>query len=571
MILFSCVRWKNFLSTGQNFTEIFLDKNPTTLIVGENGSGKSTLLDALTFSLFGKPFRNINKPQLINSINEKNCVVEVEFVIGKKHYLVRRGIKPNLFEILCDGKLINQDAKSRDYQEYLEKNILKMNYKSFTQIVILGSSSFVPFMQLKAIDRRAIVEDLLDIQIFSTMNQILKNKSSENKNELKNNDVQIELNEGYIEMQEDYISKIKQNTNDLINANKNNILESEKQIESYQIKIKDLSIEIEKLRNKIDDDDKIRKKHFKLEKFSEEIKKNISKIDQEIHFYSNNTDCPTCKQFINDEHRSCEINNKKNKKNELYSAISKLNNEFDNSLKRIDEITKIQDQIANLNSEISKHNISISALNQYLLKINDEITQLSTKGSNFKESSQKLKDFYKNKKNLEDNKEKLINQKDLYEIASSLLKDTGIKTRIIRQYLPIMNKLINKYLSSMDFYVSFNLDENFNETIKSRFRDEFTYSSFSEGEKSRIDLALIMAWRAVAKLKNSMNTNLLILDEVFDSSLDTEGTEDLLKILTSLGKNTNIFVISHKGEVLMDKFRSVIRFDKIKNFSRISK
>jgi len=571
MILFSCVRWKNFLSTGQNFTEIFLDKNPTTLIVGENGSGKSTLLDALTFSLFGKPFRNINKPQLINSINEKNCVVEVEFVIGKKHYLVRRGIKPNLFEILCDGKLINQDAKSRDYQEYLEKNILKMNYKSFTQIVILGSSSFVPFMQLKAIDRRAIVEDLLDIQIFSTMNQILKNKSSENKNELKNNDVQIELNEGYIEMQEDYISKIKQNTNDLINANKNNILESEKQIESYQIKIKDLSIEIEKLRNKIDDDDKIRKKHFKLEKFSEEIKKNISKIDQEIHFYSNNTDCPTCKQFINDEHRSCEINNKKNKKNELSSAISKLNNEFDNSLKRIDEITKIQDQIANLNSEISKHNISISALNQYLLKINDEITQLSTKGSNFKESSQKLKDFYKNKKNLEDNKEKLINQKDLYEIASSLLKDTGIKTRIIRQYLPIMNKLINKYLSSMDFYVSFNLDENFNETIKSRFRDEFTYSSFSEGEKSRIDLALIMAWRAVAKLKNSMNTNLLILDEVFDSSLDTEGTEDLLKILTSLGKNTNIFVISHKGEVLMDKFRSVIRFDKIKNFSRISK
>lgn len=557
------------MSTGQNFTEIFLDKSPTTLILGENGSGKSTFLDALTFSLFGKPFRNINKPQLINSINEKNAIVEVEFVIGKKHYLVRRGIKPNLFEIMCDGILINQDAKSRDYQEHLEKNILKMNYKSFTQIVILGSSSFVPFMQLKAIDRRAIVEDLLDIQIFSTMNQILKNKFSENKNDLKNNDVQIELNDGYIEMQEDYISKIKKNTNDLIESNKKNIEDSNNQIKSYNIKINDLSNEIDDLQNKIIDVDKINKKYSKLQKYSDEIKRNINKVDQEIVFYTKNADCPTCKQSINDDHRSCEISLKKNKKDELVNAVKKLDFEFENTINRMNEINDVQNQINELNSQISKHNVSISALNQYILKINDENIQLSKKGSNHKESIQKLKEFQKSKKLLEEQKENLINQKDLYEIAGSLLKDTGIKTRIIKQYLPIMNKLINKYLSSMDFYVSFNLDENFNETIKSRFRDEFTYSSFSEGEKSRIDLALIMAWRAIAKLKNSMNTNLLILDEVFDSSLDADGTEDLLKILTSLGKNTNIFVISHKGEVLIDKFRSIIKFDKIKNFSRI--
>lgn len=570
MILFNTVRYKNFLSTGQNFTEIFLDRSSTTLIVGENGAGKSTMLDALTFALFGKAFRNINKPQLINSINEKGAIVEVEFTIGKKHYLVRRGIKPGIFEILCDGKLVNQDAKARDYQEHLEKNILKMNYKSFTQIVILGSSSFVPFMQLKSSDRRAIVEDLLDIQIFSTMNQLLKGKVSSNKNELKDNDVQIELNESHIEMQEEYISKMKQNNDELIESNRKNVEDSEKQIQSYNIKINDLSAEIEKLQEQISDSEKTQKKYQKLQRYNDEIQKNVRKVEEEIAFYSENTDCPTCKQSIDEEHRSCEIGAKKDKKNELLDAISKLDMEVQSTLTRMDEINSIQSQINNLNSEVSKHNVSISALNQYVGKINEEINQLTQKGADVSESVEKLKNYQKNKKILQEKKEQLINQRELYDIAATLLKDTGIKTRIIKQYLPIMNKLINKYLSSMDFYVSFNLDESFSETIKSRFRDEFTYASFSEGEKSRIDLALIMAWRAVAKLKNSMNTNLLILDEVFDSSLDSEGTEDLLKILNSLGKETNIFVISHKGEILMDKFRSIIRFEKVKNFSRIA-
>jgi len=569
MIFFSKIRWKNFLSTGQNFTEIFLDRNPTTLILGENGSGKSTMLDALTFSLFGKPFRNINKPQLINSINEKNAIVEVEFTIGKKNYLVRRGIKPNVFDILCDDVLVNQDAKSKDYQDHLEKNILKMNFKSFTQIVILGSSSFVPFMQLKAPDRRAIVEDLLDIQIFSTMNQLLKFKISDNKTELKDNDVQVELNQSHIEMQEEYISKMKENNEELINTNRKNVEDSEKQINALNKKIKIISDEIQDLTLKISDHNKVQKKYQKLQQYSDEIQKNIKKIEKEIVFYSQNTDCPTCKQSIDHDHRSCEITNKNVKKEELLKAIDKLESEFENIFDRMKEIENIQTKINELNVDVSKNNVSISALNQYISKINDEINLLTVKGADVNDSLEKLRTYQKNKKILHEQKENLINQKELYDIAYTLLKDSGIKTRIIKQYLPIMNKLINKYLSSMDFYVSFNLDENFNETIKSRFRDEFTYASFSEGEKSRIDLALIMAWRAIAKLKNSMNTNLLVLDEVFDSSLDSEGTEDLLKILTSIGKNTNIFVISHKGEILIDKFRSIIRFEKIKNFSRI--
>jgi len=569
MIFFSKIRWKNFLSTGQNFTEIFLDRNPTTLILGENGSGKSTMLDALTFSLFGKPFRNINKPQLINSINEKNAIVEVEFTIGKKNYLVRRGIKPNVFDILCDDVLVNQDAKSKDYQDHLEKNILKMNFKSFTQIVILGSSSFVPFMQLKAPDRRAIVEDLLDIQIFSTMNQLLKFKISDNKTELKDNDVQVELNQSHIEMQEEYISKMKENNEELINTNRKNVEDSEKQIKALNKKIKNISDEIEGLTLKISDHNKVQKKYQKLQQYNDEIQKNIKKIEKEIVFYSQNTDCPTCKQSIDHDHRSCEITNKNVKKEELLKAIDKLESEFENIFDRMKEIENIQTKINELNVDVSKNNVSISALNQYISKINDEINLLTVKGADVNDSLEKLRTYQKNKKILHEQKENLINQKELYDIAYTLLKDSGIKTRIIKQYLPIMNKLINKYLSSMDFYVSFNLDENFNETIKSRFRDEFTYASFSEGEKSRIDLALIMAWRAIAKLKNSMNTNLLVLDEVFDSSLDSEGTEDLLKILTSIGKNTNIFVISHKGEILIDKFRSIIRFEKIKNFSRI--
>ena len=569
MINFNKVRWKNFLSTGQVFTEVDLKRNPATLIVGENGSGKSTILDALTFSLFGKAFRNIKKPQLINSINEQNAITEVEFFIGKKHFLVRRGIKPNIFEIEVDGVMINQDSKARDYQEHLEKNILKLNYKSFTQIVILGSSSFVPFMQLRSNDRRIIIEDLLDIEVFSTMNLLLKNRVSELKQDVNFNELEISKTDNAIELQEDYISKMKQNNEQLISANQNKIDKSNEDIASYNLQIEDIETRIESLNDLVKDFDQQQNKQRKLEKYEDEISKNLKKVEKEIEFYRQNTDCPVCKQTIDEDHRECEISEKQKKKTELDDAVTKIAEELQLSIKSIQEMTETQKSITDFQSEITKHNASISAINQYIQKINEEIQTLNEKGADVTDASKKLKKLKSDQKNLLTLKEKHSNMSSIYEVASVLLKDGGIKTTIIKKYLPIMNKLINKYLASMDFYVSFNLDENFNETIKSRFRDEFTYASFSEGEKMRIDLALLFTWRAIAKLKNSMSTNLLILDEVFDSSLDEDGTSDFLKILHSLGNESNVFVISHKGEVLYDKFKNMIKFEKHKNFSRI--
>jgi len=569
MILFSQVRWKNLLSTGQVFTEVDLKRNPTTLIVGENGSGKSTILDALTFSLFGKAFRNIKKPQLINSINEQNCITEVEFSIGKKHFLVRRGIRPNIFEIEVDGVMINQDSKARDYQEHLEKNILKLNYKSFTQIVILGNSSFVPFMQLRTNDRRVIIEDLLDIEVFSTMNLLLKNRVSELKQDINSNELERSKTENAIELQEDYILKMKQNNEQLISANQNKIDKSNEDIATYNLQIADIEIRIEKLNELVKDFDQQRSKQLKLEKYRDEIYKNVLKVEKEIKFYEKNTDCPTCKQTIDEDHRECEIKEKRKKKTELDVACEKINVEISTIFELIQEMIETQKSIIDFQSEITKHNASISAINQYIQKVNEEIQTLNEKGADVTDASKKLKKLKSDQKNLLTLKEQYSNMSSIYDVASVLLKDGGIKTTIIKKYLPIMNKLINKYLASMDFYVSFNLDENFNETIKSRFRDEFTYASFSEGEKMRIDLALLFTWRAIAKLKNSMSTNLLVLDEVFDSSLDEDGTSDFLKILHSLGNESNVFIISHKGEVLYDKFKSMIKFEKHKNFSRI--
>ena len=569
MINFNKVRWKNFLSTGQVMTEVDLKRNPATLIVGENGSGKSTILDALTFSLFGKAFRNIKKPQLINSINEQNAITEVEFSIGKKHFLVRRGIKPNIFEIEVDGVMINQDSKARDYQEHLEKNILKLNYKSFTQIVILGSSSFVPFMQLKSNDRRVIIEDLLDIEVFSTMNLLLKNKISDLKQEVNLNELEMSKTENAIELQEDYISKMKQNNEQLISANQEKINKSNGDIASYNLQISDIETRIVSLNKLVENFDQQQNKQRKLEKYEDEINKNLKKVEKEIEFYRQNTDCPVCKQTIDEDHRECEISEKQKKKTELDDAVTKIAEELQLSIKSIQEMTETQKSITDFQSEITKHNASISAINQYIQKVNEEIQTLNENGADVTDASKKLKKLKSDQKNLLTLKEQHSNMSSIYEVASVLLKDGGIKTTIIKKYLPIMNKLINKYLASMDFYVSFNLDENFNETIKSRFRDEFTYASFSEGEKMRIDLALLFTWRAIAKLKNSMSTNLLILDEVFDSSLDEDGTSDFLKILHSLGNESNVFVISHKGEVLYDKFKNMIKFEKHKNFSRI--
>ena len=569
MINFHKIRWKNVLSTGQNFIEIDLDKNPTTLIVGENGSGKSTILDALTFSLFGKAFRNINKSQIINSINDRNCLIETEFSIGNRHYLVRRGIKPNLFEIEVDGALINQDAKVRDYQEHLEKNILKLNYKSFTQIVVLGSSSFVPFMQLKSNDRRIIIEDLLDIQIFSTMNFILKSKVSNLKEEQYQNELNLSKAETALELQEDFISKMKKSNKQLIASNQKKIKDSHKQVEKYNSLVATCDKEIATLQKLVNDFDKIQKKHQKLEQYQDEIEKNVKKLEKEIEFYNENTDCPTCKQTIDDEHRNCEIHSKEEKKIELNDAINKIGTDIKESISVISEMMTTQENIGNIQSTITQHNVSISAINQYIEKINEEIKQLNENDEDVSNASTKLKKIKSEQKDFLSLKEQQSNLQSIYDTASVLLKDGGIKTLIVKKYLPIMNKLINKYLASMDFYVSFNLDENFNETIKSRFRDEFTYASFSEGEKMRIDLALLFTWRAIAKLKNSMSTNLLILDEVFDSSLDEDGTSDFLKIIHSLGSASNVFVISHKGEILYDKFKHMIKFQKIKNFSRI--
>jgi len=569
MINFHKIRWKNVLSTGQNFIEIDLDKNPTTLIVGENGSGKSTILDALTFSLFGKAFRNINKSQIINSINDRNCLIETEFSIGNRHYLVRRGIKPNLFEIEVDGALINQDAKVRDYQEHLEKNILKLNYKSFTQIVVLGSSSFVPFMQLKSNDRRIIIEDLLDIQIFSTMNFILKSKVSNLKEEQYQNELNLSKAETALELQEDFISKMKKSNKQLIASNQKKIKDSHKQIEKYNSLVATCDKEIATLQKLVNDFDKEQKKHQKLELYQNEIEKNVKKLEKEIEFYNENTDCPTCKQTIDDEHRNCEIHSKEEKKVELSEAISKIGSDIKESLFVISEMQTTQENITEIQSTVTKHNVSISAINQYIEKINEEVNQLNENDVDVSDASAKLKKIKSEQKDFLTLKEQHSNTQSIYDTASVLLKDGGIKTLIVKKYLPIMNKLINKYLANMDFYVSFNLDENFNETIKSRFRDEFTYASFSEGEKMRIDLALLFTWRAIAKLKNSMSTNLLILDEVFDSSLDEDGTSDFLKIIHSLGSASNVFVISHKGEILYDKFKHMIKFEKIKNFSRI--
>ncbi|MBT3281408.1 MAG: AAA family ATPase [Cryomorphaceae bacterium] len=569
MINFHRIRWKNTLSTGQNFIEIDLNQHSTTLMVGENGSGKSTILDALTFSLFGKAFRNINKSQIVNSINDRNCLIETEFSISKKNYIVRRGIKPNIFEIEVDGKMINQDSKTRDYQEHLEKNILKLNYKSFTQIVVLGSTSFIPFMQLKASDRRVIIEDLLGIQIFSTMNLLLKGKISNLKNEQYQNELMFSKTENALELQEDYISKMKKSNKQLIASNQKNIKESNNQIKQYNSQIAVCDKDISVLQKLICNFDKIHVKHQKLEKYQYNIEKNLKQLEKEINFYNENSDCPTCNQTIDDEHRTCEIHLKEDKKTKLNEAISKIGKEITSSFNSISEMQLTQKNITEIQSTVTKYNASIFAINQYIEKINEEINQLNEKGADVSDALIQLKELKLDHKKFLSLKEQYSNLHSVYDTASVLLKDNGIKTLIIKKYLPIMNNLINKYLTLMEFYISFNLDENFGETIKSRFRDIFTYASFSEGEKMRIDLALLFTWRTIAKLKNSMSTNLLILDEVFDSSLDEDGTSDFLKIIHSLGGESNVFVISHKGEILYDKFKHVIKFEKFKNFSRI--
>jgi DNA repair exonuclease SbcCD ATPase subunit len=570
MIVFRYVRWKNLLSTGNYFTEIKLDNNQNTLVVGENGSGKSTMLDALCFGLFGKAFRNINKPSLLNSINSKDCVIEIEFDTNNKSYKVIRGIKPNVFEIYQNGELLNQDAAARDYQEILEKTILKLNYKSFTQIVILGSASFTPFMQLSSSDRRAIIEDLLDIQIFSTMNGILREKLSGNKDLTTTKKYDIDLSQQKYELQEKYIKELKQNNDDKVKEYDEEVRSNQSVIQTLHDETANLITEVATHQTSVEEKTSVENKLKTITKLESQIESTVSKYRKDISFFQHNDDCPTCRQTIAIGFKETEIANLTTKAAECEHGLSELEKKLLVEQDKLNTITEVQKKIQALQIKIATNNTSITETNKYITKLQKQIEELKQLKVVSEKEQQELKELKDSLSLLQEELRVLIQEKTYYEVASGLLKDTGIKTKIIKQYLPIINKLVNKYLASLDFFVNFNLDESFKETIKSRHRDEFTYNNFSEGEKQRIDMALMLTWRAVAKLKNSSNTNLLILDEVFDSSLDTTGTEELMKILHMLD-GVNLFVISHKGDILQDKFSNVIKFEKVKNFSRILK
>ena len=568
MIIFKTVRWKNFLSTGNTFIEIPLDKDSTTLIIGENGAGKSTILDALCFGLFGKPFRNINKPQLLNTVNSSSCLVEVEFDVGKKKVKVIRGIKPNVFEIYVNGKMYNQDANVRDYQKYLEQQILKLNYQSFTQVVILGSSTFVPFMQLKARHRREVVEEILDIQIFSLMNMLLKQKLKSIDEEMRNVNYEFELTSEKISLQENYIEDLEANKNKILKEKISQSSEMDNKLFIKKETIRNLEERNGELAKEISDISKTQNRFEKLKGIQATLKEKHRAHTKLIDFFENNTDCPTCQQHIDETFKNNMIDNKKDAASKVSFGMQELVDELATTEKTLAYCNDVISRIQETTVEIAKENSSIVELEKYNTKIKTEIEHLQTDNVE-KEDHEKLKSLKKELAFIDKQKSKLREDKTYSEAARNMLTDTGIKTKIIKQYLPIMNKLINTYLTSMEFYVNFTLNENFEESIKSRYRDDFTYASFSEGEKMRIDLALLFTWRAVAKMKNSTNTNLLILDEIFDSSLDNTGTDEFLKILNTLG-NENVFVISHKQDALADKFRNTIKFEKVKNFSHVA-
>lgn len=570
MIYFKTVRWKNLLSTGNVFTEVKLNQSSSTLIIGENGSGKSTFVEAISFALYGKPFRKINKPLLVNSINNKNLIVEIEFSIGKKEYFIRRGLKPAVFEILVDGVLLNQEAASKDYQEILEKNILRLTHKSFSQIITLGSSTFVPFMQLPAASRREFIEDLLDIQIFSTMNILLKDRVQKNKDDIAACATRVSLCEQKIQLNKRHIDSMRQNNDEIIEIKQNKINEHNFMIEEVTISRDDSARKLGDYTPVVADQTKLISKLKKINSLQSELQYKITDCSKHIDFFEKHDECPTCTQDIEAGIKSYKLEEGRNKSKELTDAIVKLKEEQDKVDVRLKEIETAQDQIDLLYAEINDCNNKIAMYTRYNAELQKEITNLNVQQKKIETDATELNAAKAELVEIETEKEKLTNARTLLSTAALLLKDGGIKTKIIKQYVPVMNKLINKYLAAMDFFVQFELDENFDEKIKSRFRDEFTYGSFSEGEKMRIDLSLLFTWRAVSKLRNSASTNLLIMDEVFDSSLDTSGTEEFFKILSSVTADTNVFIISHKGDQLFDKFSSVIKFEKVKNFSQIA-
>lgn len=570
MILFKAIRWQNMLSTGNQFTEVALDRSKSTLIVGENGAGKSTILDALSFALYGKPFRNINKPQLLNSMTQKNLVVECEFMVGSKHFRVKRGIKPQIFEIYQNGEMMNQNSSARDYQEYLEKSILKLSFKSFGQIVILGSANYLPFMQLPAHSRREVIEDLLDIQIFTTMNNLLKEKILANKSAITDTDYQIDLVENKIELTLKHINSLKINNDHLIRQKEEMIEEVNGLVCQAERDIAVQSGYLAVKSAKVADSEKVSSKRTKLIELESQLETKIRSLKKEITFYHDNDSCPTCRQGIDHDFKDSVIDDRESKQQEVTDALAKIEEEINTINQRVNEIAEVNKEITVINTKITELNSDIRSWNNSIRTLEAEIDNLEKNTTIIDESNEDLSVLNKQLGVQQKYKEELANERQVIEVAGVLLKDSGIKTKIIKQYVPIMNKLINKYLAAMDFFVQFELDENFNEKIKSRFRDEFSYASFSEGEKMRIDLALMFTWRAIAKLRNSASTNLLIMDEVFDSSLDVGGTEEFLKILEGLTGDTNTFIISHKGDQLYDKFHSVIKFEKHANFSRIA-
>ena len=568
MILFERIRWKNFLSTGNQFTEMCFNENQTTLIIGNNGSGKSTVLDALTFSLFGKPFRKINKPLLVNSVNEKECLVEVELSIGSINWKIVRGIKPNIFEIWRNGTLLDQSAAALDQQKWLEQNVLKMNYKSFTQIVILGSSTFVPFMQLSASNRREVIEDLLDIKIFSSMSGIIKEKIRQTKDEIKVLQLKKESLNDKVQMQKNFIEELENRASEDIRVKEGKImglLDEENKFMNENIKIVE---ELDDLNKVLNSYTGATEKLRKLGNLKGKISTKVSTITKEHKFFTENTVCPTCDQAIEETFRINRIKDAQTKAKELQSGYKELEEAIKEEEERERQFTTLSQEISKLNNDISQNNARISGCQRQIRSLESEVQNLTDQLANRNTEHEKLETF---KKNLKTTYDELVSKKDTinyYDFSYSLLKDGGVKSKIIRKYLPLINQQVNRYLQMMDFYINFTLDEEFSETVQSPIHENFSYSSFSEGEKMRIDLALLFTWREVARMKNSVNTNLLIMDEVFDSSLDGFGTEEFMKIIRFVIKDANIFIISHK-ESLYDKFLHVTKFEKVKGFSRI--
>jgi DNA repair exonuclease SbcCD ATPase subunit len=566
MITFKTIRYRNFLSTGNQFTEIDFQKHHTNLIIGTNGAGKSTMLDALTFALFNKPFRKINKPQLINTTNEKDCVVEIEFSINSRNYLVRRGIKPNIFDIEVNGNLLHKEADDRVNQKILEESILKVNYKSFAQIVILGSSDFVPFMQLTTANRREVIEDLLDIRIFSAMNSLLKDKIREQKDSIRSLELSKQNLKEKVQMQQDFIEELENRGKDKINNNQQKIAKLMEEVDSYSNQNSLIEEDIFRYAKDQEEVVGVDEKLRKLNNLKGKISQKVSNITKEHKFFNENTVCPTCTQSIDERFRLDKIADAQNKAKELQDGYTELENTIKLEEERERQFIALSKEITKLNHEISQNNTRISLNQRQIRDLESEVQELTEQLKNRNTEHEKLEQFREKLQttieNLSENKEQIV----YYDFAHSLLKDDGVKTKIIKKYLPFINQQVNRYLQMMDFYINFHLDSEFNESIQSPIHEDFSYSSFSEGEKARIDLALIFAWREVARVKNSVNCNILLFDEVFDSSLDGFGADEFLKIIRYVIKDSNIFVISHKSD-LHDKFDNVIRFEKKNGFS----